>query len=150
MRDLHNNVKVTQTIDPVNATASTVGVAVDRQGFESVEHIVCFGESGDTLNGTNYWHIVLQHSDDNSIWDEVTSAADVNVGADGLSSAPNASGIFATIDAAAEDDRHYRIGYVGGKRYSRIFVVENGTLTTGTPIAAVAVLGHAEQAPVSD
>ena len=108
------------------------------------------GESGDTLSGSVKLDLVLQHSDDGSSWSDVTSASDVLVNADSGVSAPDANGIFRTIDAAAEDDAKYRIGYVGGKRYSRISLDFTGTHTNGFPLCAAAVLGHAEQAPVSD
>lgn len=150
MRDLHNNIKFIQTVDPVVASSDTNGATVDRQGFESVEHIVFVGESGDTLSGSVYLELVLQHSDDDSTWSDVTSAADVLVNADSGVSAPNSSGVFRTIDAAAEDDAKYRIGYVGGKRYSRVQLDFTGTHTNGIPVCVAAALGHAEQAPVSD
>ena len=41
-------------------------------------------------------------------------------------------------------------GYIGGKRYSRVQIDLTGTHTNGIPAAALAVLGHAEQAKVSD
>lgn len=150
MRDLHNNVKFVQAVDPAVLTADTNGATIDRQGFESVEHIVFAGESGDTLSGSVKLDLVLQHSDDGSTWSDVTSAADVLVNADSGVSAPDANGIFRTIDAAAEDDAKYRIGYIGGKRYSRVQLDFTGTHSNGIPLCVAAVLGHAEQAPVSD
>jgi hypothetical protein len=146
MKDLHSNIKLVQTLDPatVTGTSDVNGATVDRQGFDSVEHIVLFGESGDTLSGSVYFDVTIQESDDDSTWTDVTTAADV-VGA-----TPDANGVWTTIDAAAEDDTLYRIGYVGGKRYSRLQVELTGTHTNGTPIAACAVLGHADQAPTSD
>lgn len=150
MRDSHSNHKVVQTLDPVNVTATTNCAGADRQGFESVDHVINVGESGDTLNGTNYWTLIIEESDDNSTFTAVTAAADVLVGSNSRVSAPNGSGVFATIDDAAEDDAVYRIGYRGGKRYSRVTITENGTLNTGTPMAASAILGHAEQAPTLD
>lgn len=150
MKDLHSGLKFVQTIDPAVLTADTDGATVDRQGFESVEHFVCVGESGDTLSGTVFWEFVIQESDNNSDWAAVTSAASVVVGGDGVSAAPSSSGVFATIDAPAEDDKLLRIGYIGGKRYSRIQADATGTHSNGTPIAAGAVLGHPEQAPTAD
>lgn len=150
MKDLHNCVKLVQALDAQTLTADANGSGIDRQGFESVEHIVNLGASGDTLSGSVYVELVIQESDDNSAWSDVTAAADVLVGADGISAAPDANGVFATIDAAAEDERHFRIGYIGGKRYSRVQIDLTGTHTNGIPAAALAVLGHDEQAKVSD
>lgn len=150
MKDLHNNIKVVQALDPATVTADANGSGIDRQGFCAVEHIVSVGESGDTLSGSVYIELVIQESSDNSTWADVTAAADVLVGADGISAAPDSSGVFATVDAAAEDDRHFRIGYRGSERYSRVQVDVTGTHTNGTPIAVLAVLSGAEQSAVTD
>jgi len=150
MKDLHNNIKVVQALIPAVVTADANGSGIDRQGFEMVEHIVVMGNSGDTLSGSVLIELVLQDSPDNSVWSDVILAKQVLVGADGISVAPSATGVFATIDAPAEDSRHFRIGYRGGERYTRIQVDLTGTHTNGTPISVIAVLGSPEQAAVTD
>ena len=143
MRDLLNNLALIQALDPDTITSDTNCTGIDRAGFESVTHIVNVGESGDTLSSSVYWDFVLQESDDDSTYTDVTDNDDV-VGA-----TVAAGGIFATIDAAAEDDTVLSIGYVGSKRYSRIQIDATGTHTNGTPMAVTGVKGHPHQAKTS-
>lgn len=151
MKDIHSNVKLVRAIDPDVYTTDQTGTGIDRQGFEAVEHVVDLGESNDTLSGSVYYDFILEESDDDSTYTAVTASASALVGsAASAVSAPDSSGIFATVDAAAEDNLILRIGYIGGKRYSRVKVDFTGTHTNGTPLSAFAILGMAEQAPTSD
>lgn len=143
MKDLANNVKRVQSLDPVVLTATQVFAGVDRAGFESVVQCALIGESGDTLSGSVKIDLILEESSDNSVWSAVTSADKVTGGT------VDGSGIFATIDDGAEDDAVYSIGYTGGLQYSRINAVFTGTHTNGTPVGGLAVLGHASYGAVS-
>lgn len=141
MKDMHRNIKTVQTLDPAVTTAARAGAPVDRQGFEAVEHIVCFGASGDTLSGALKTDVKLEHSEDGSLWSPVTDAKSVSGGP------VSAAGIFATVDAAAKAQKEYRIGYLGNARYSRISLVLTGTHANGTPVSALAILSRAAVKP---
>jgi len=141
MRDLHNQVAVRHTLVPATVTADVTSAAVDRRGFESVEHAVIAGQSGDTLSASVKIDLKLEHSHDASVWEPV-------VDTDVIGAAVEVSGLFATIDDAAEDEAVYRIGYVGGRRHTRVVADFSGTHTNGTPLAALALLGHAHARPV--
>lgn len=141
MRDLHDNIAVVQTLDPATTTTTRVGAPVDRQGFESVEHTILLGATGDTLSGSIFIELKLEHSEDATTWTAVTTADQV------LGGPVDIAGIFATIDSATEDQLAYRIGYTGNARYSRITAALTGTHTNGTPIAALAILGAAHIKP---
>ena len=143
MRDVHNNVALQQCLDPVVATADKNGAGVDLQGYDGCELAALIGQSGDTLSSSAKIDIKIEESDDNSTFSAVTSADDV------LGGTPDSSGIFATIDAATEDEAVYRIGYVGGKRYARITLDFTGTHSNGTPVAILAVKGRPAMAPAS-
>ena len=150
MRDITNNLKAVPALSAAVYTSDQTGATINRAGFAAVEHVITVGVSGDALSGTVYYDFIIEESDDDSAWSAVTAAAAVIVGPDGVSAAPNGSGVFATIDAAAEDDKILRIGYVGGKQYSRIRVDFTGTHTNGTPMSAHARLGFPDNANVSD
>ena len=91
MKDIHSRLKTVQTLDPALTTAARSGAPVDRQGFESVEHIVLFGASGDTLAISKKFDVKLEHSEDGANWSAVIDAKAVNGGP------VDVNGCFATI-----------------------------------------------------
>jgi len=133
--DLANSLTAVQLLDPANTTATVTSDTLDRQeSIGSPMIIVAVGESGDTLSSTVLWSLSIQDSPDDSTWTAVTdnsrvSFADVAAG-----------GIYAVIDAAAEDDASYPIGYTGPERYVRVLATKTGTHSNGTPIGVVAVI----------
>ncbi|MEQ8746957.1 hypothetical protein [Pyruvatibacter sp.] len=140
MRDLHNQVAVRHTLVPATVTGDTTGTTVDRRGFESVEHAVIAGQSADTLSASVKIDIKLEHSHDTSTWESVETS-------DVIGAEIATGGIFATIDDATEDERVYRVGYIGGRRYSRVVADLTGIHANGTPLAAIALLSHAHARP---
>lgn len=130
-----------QVLDPVVVTADTVLTGTDTADCNAVTLNVLVGESGDTLSGTVYFDYILETSEDNSTWAAVTDN-DVVIG-----QTVDSSGIFATIDAAAEDDVVLSVGYIGYARYVRVNIDATGTHTNGTPMAALAVKGNLQLAP---
>ena len=126
-KDLANNLTVTQLLDPANLTATANSNGLDLQFDNGAMIIVNCGESGDTLSSTVKWDYILQDSSDNSTFTAVTDNNRVTYGTVNTS-----TGVFATVDAASEDDAAYKIGYVGPERYVRVAVSRTGTHTNGT------------------
>jgi len=153
MRELHGNIKVTQMIDPIvgnNTAEGTPANGLNKQGFDSMELIALIGLSGDVLSGSVKIDVILEESDDDSTYTAVTNADDVIVYADGVATAPDASGIIATIDASTKDETKVRCGYVGNSQYVRLNLTFTGTHTNGTPIAMLGLQSCASVRPVSD
>lgn len=119
-------------------TTQTPANGVDVKGLKTAEIIVEIGTITNIANSpTPSWAFALQHSDTvNSGFAAVESTDVVMPGGAAL----GASGVFATVDAAAEDDAVYRVGYVGGKRYVR--VVATAAATPGSTPIAVLVVGE--------
>ena len=136
MRDLYHNVLVTQHLSPVVSSTTKTSTAIDLQGYGSADVIFSIGQSGDTLSGSVYWTLKLQHSDDNSDYTDVAAADLCNAAA------------TVVIDAAAEDETSHAFGYKGGKRYLKGVATPTGTHTNGTPVGMLALRGAAAYAPV--
>jgi len=136
MRDLFNNVDVIEALEAIVVNNDTEGksTAIDLKGYNSCVLAVTVGQSLDTLSGTVYHTIKLQHSDTSTDGDfaDVAAADILGFG--------NAT--MALIDDPAEDGVTVSAGYIGSKRYVRVFVDTTGTHTNGTPIGAVAILGR--------
>mgnify|MGYP003638154735 FL=1 len=137
MKDLANNVLVTQLYTPQSNTSSgaTVNSAVLDIGTKNGVMIIwAVGEHGGTTSGSLKHHVVLQHSDaSGSGFANVTDAKDVSFGS------VDANGIWATVDAPADEEQNYQIGYTGNKRYVRIGIVATGNHSAGIPMAINAI-----------
>lgn len=134
MIDIANNSAVSQLVDPATLTATTNSTGLDLQFDNGAMLITNIGESGDTLSGSVYWTLILQDSTDDSTYSAVTTASYVTYG-----SVNSSTGVFATIDAAAEDDSVHTIGYVGPNRYVRVAITKTGTHSNGTPMSVTGV-----------
>lgn len=138
MRDLHNNIDVVKAIEAivVNNDTEGTGLTIDLQGYNACEFVVNVGASGDTLSGSLKLDLKLQHGD-------LANGTDMAAVADADLLGTFATGaIFATIDDPAEDSAVFQVGYIGSKRYVRVFVDTTGTHTNGTPLSAVAILSR--------
>lgn len=129
-KDMANNIAITQILDPATTTATVNTNGVDTAGTNGAMISVLIGESGDTLSSTVKWDLILQDSSDNSSFSAVTDNKFVSF------AQVDSSGIYATIDAASEDDATYAVGYHGPNRYFRVACTKTGTHSNGTPIGA--------------
>tara|TARA_R100000808_G_C2153141_1_gene163075 strand:+ start:1222 stop:1686 length:465 start_codon:yes stop_codon:yes gene_type:complete len=141
MKDLSNNINPAVSIINAVKTAAGNGTGVDLQGYESATVLVDVGAEGDTLSGSVYFEVSLEHSDDNSTYSDCAQA-------DIIDGTIAAGGIFLKLDGTTGGDPDtaggiFRIGYVGGKRYVRVVLAKTGTHSNGTPIGAMIVRGHA-------
>ena len=154
MRDLHSNIKVVQHVAAALKTATdTPTNGIDRAGYSSLEFLIAIGTITNVANSPQpSWTFKLQESDSlSSGFTDVVDSKVVLVGsAKSPVAAPNAStGVFLTVDAAAEDAETYRVGYIGNKRYVR--VISTAANTPGnTPLAIIAILGNPALAPTKD
>lgn len=152
-RDLHSNIKVVQHLIAIvgnNDTEGTPAAGIDTTGFDALEFIVSLGDSGDTLSGSLKVDMKIEHSDTDSGYAAVTSADDVIVGSNPRVAAPDSNGIFATVDAPAEDQTLFRIGYRGSKKFVRVWLDFTGTHTNGIPCSVIAILAKPALRPTLD
>jgi hypothetical protein len=139
--DLANNTAVALSYKPTVTTAAANGTGVDLQGYKSATLVAFIGAEGDTLSGSVYFEISLEHSDDNSTFTDVTQS-DITNGT--IAS----GGIWLKLDGTAGGDPDTtglvtQVGYIGGKRYIRGVIAKTGTHSTGTPIGLMVVKGDA-------
>lgn len=127
------------TLVPASRNADATGATVDHQGFSGVTYHIGVGVGGITFDATNKIECVMEHSDDGSTWAPVT-AADVIGTVTG-------SGIVRSLVAAHAAATSTKVGYIGGKRYSRVNADFSGTHGTATPIEVSAILDRPDFAP---
>jgi hypothetical protein len=130
--DLSANVMIASA----TLAADSTPIAIDMSGYNSCTILIEVGAGGITFSGTNKVEFVLTESDDNSSY--------TNVAATDIIHAPITvlSGIVYNLIAAHASATVVRLGYKGTKRYLKLLADFSGTHGTGTPISAVALLGH--------
>ena len=143
MRDGKSGLAFDEALNAIEKGSDTNCTAIDSQGFSSVVHVVNVGAPGITFSTTNKVDIELEHSDDNATFTDVTSNTDVTGGT------VDSSGVFQTIDANGDCNKVYAIGYVGGKRYSRVVLNFSGTHGSNTIFGVMGVKGHPLHGPAA-
>jgi hypothetical protein len=145
MKDLHSNIKPIQVLAPISISATQSALEVDLAGFGSAEILWLTGIEGGSLSGSLGWSVTLTHADDNGAG---ASGSYANVEAADVLGVTPSSGVVFLIDDPAEDEKLYRCGYVGGKRFIKLLITEIGS-TSGMPQALVVIKGDPLDAPTS-
>lgn len=138
MRDLMNNIHPRRAIDPVVGAADNtaqVSQIIDRQGFESLTFLIATGAVADA-DAT--FTVLVEDGDAANLSDAAAVADSDLIGTEAL-----ASFTF------ADDNETRKIGYKGTKRYVRLTITPANNAGTW-PVAAIAVLGHPNQAPTAN
>lgn len=145
MKDLASDIGVRNAALSAILTTTPTAIEIDRSGFESVTFAYQTGVGGITFSGVNRIDWTMEHSD-------VSGSGYTAVGVDDVV-LPGATlitgGIVRRHDAAHAAASVRRAGYIGEKRYVRLTPVFVGTHSTGTQVAAVAILGDANSRPVA-
>lgn len=143
LRDLFHKTGVESLKIPATITADSNSSSVDlanKQGVILAAHI---GNSADTLSGSVYLEVEVEHSDDDSTFTDCADA-DIFNAVTGTN-----TGTIAKIDAPAEDSLVVLTGYKGSKRYVRLVFNVTGTHTNGVPVSAVAITQGLREQPAN-
>jgi hypothetical protein len=135
MRDLHNNLHPRRGISPAAAVADNtplVSQIVDLQGFEAAEFVILTGSLADA-DAT--FETLVEHGDAANLADAAAVPDDQLLGLEA-----QASFTF------GDDDKVFKIGYRGPKRYARVTVTPAAN-TGNAFIAGLWILGHPRNAP---
>lgn len=120
-------------IDPAVYAADTTPTAINLTDFQAATLLLQVGVGGITFTGTNKIDFVLTHSDDGVTYTNVT---DDDVIKDGYAPASIQNGIVRSLTAAHAAASVQKLGYVGGKPFTKLLADFSGTHGAGTPIAA--------------
>lgn len=142
-KNLMQDIKAISALDAVALSATTNGIVIDTQGYESLAFTLNVGDFA-TFSGSNFLTITVQEGDQANLSDAANIAT-----ADYLDARNEAGAAWDRIlDGATDDEQAYLIGIaVNAKRYKRIVVTETGIVSV--PISATAVLGHPRHAPAN-
>ena len=118
---------------PAVYAADNTPAAVNLTDFQAATLLLAVGVGGITFDGTNKIEFVLTHSDDGTTY---TNVGDDDVIKDALCPTTISNGIVRSLTAAHAAATVQKLGYVGGKPYTKLLADFSGTHGTGTPIAA--------------
>ena len=139
MKDLYNHIEFVQAIKPVLVLNNTVPAAatVDLAGFNSAVIELSVG-----LKSVDEGTITLkaEHSDATSF--STVAAAD-------MQGVTPAECVIYTIDSYSDDStsRIVKFCYVGGKRYLKLTIAEEGANANGVILCVTVVKGHGLDVP---
>lgn len=145
LRDMISHVKNTLHFAGTYSSTKTPTNGIDLTGYSSCTILCAIGAM--TNSGSGQWTFTLQESDSQSSGFSTVGSADVLLDY-GLNDGSISSGVFATVDAASEDEAVYTIGYIGSKRYVR--VVATAANTPGNTAITCAMALGALQKPQDD
>ena len=135
MRDLFNNITLKRALSPVATPADNTAQVcqiIDRQGFNSLTYAIATG----ALPDADATFTVLLEEGDVANLSDAAAVAD----ADLLGTEALASFIF------SDDDKVFKLGYVGDKRYTRLTITP-GANASASLLEVTAILGHPSKAP---
>lgn len=143
-QDLGAKIKAVKSISAVlgNNNTEGTGVGVDLKGYEGAVVLFDIGDSGDTLSGSVYVTLSVEHSDE----------AGANFTGLNSTTQQRVDSGNTVIDAPTEDTQLTQITILPGagvKRYIRPMVVFTGTHTNGIPISATVVKGFSRVEPAA-
>lgn len=135
MKDLMNSINLLPVINPAATAANDtalVGAIIDRRNYESLTYVIHTGSLPD-VDAT--FTVLLEESDDSGM-SGATAVADIDlIGTEAL-----ASFTF------AHDNSLRKLGYNGGKRYTRLTITPSGNGSVSY-LSALAILGHPHATP---
>ena len=138
MKDSYNNADIEQVLDPVLVTGTNDEDDIDLAGANSA--LLLFNLGDGTVSDTDKLTIKLEHADDDgtgSAGDYAEVEAKDVLGADTVS-----DGVILSIE---EDEKVYKRGYVGGKRFLKVTWTREESYSCITGITLVK--GHLLDAP---
>lgn len=137
-RDIHNNLHVRRGISPAAAVVDNtpfVSQIADLLGYEAAEFVILTGTLADA-DAT--FTTLVEHGDAANMSDAAAVPDDQLIGLE-----TQASFTF------ADDDKVFKIGYRGPKRYARVTVTPAAN-TGNAFVAGVWVLGHPRNRPTAN
>jgi hypothetical protein len=148
LKDLHNNIKCSRGISPAAATTDNtayVSQIVDTANFGSCEFVFITGSLADA-DAT--FTVLVEDGNVSNLSDNAAVADDFLLGTEaGVISAGAQDGTGAA-PGFADDNKVFKIGYIGPKRYVRVTITPAAN-SGNIFLAGVWVQGHPRNGPQS-
>ncbi|MBL8712277.1 MAG: hypothetical protein JNM12_05210 [Alphaproteobacteria bacterium] len=148
MHDLINTLSIQQTLRPQTVQGSALNSGnIDMQGAEALAIVVLVGDIADALDTSHRIDLKIEHAEDDGTGAPASYAACTDD--DVLNFTGLTSGIFMAVDGSGDEQKRHVIGYRGGKRFVKVTATPV-SLSTGGPIAMLAIKGNLSSLPVAN
>lgn len=138
MKDLHNNIKCSTAEPPIAArtdNTAIVSTILDTAGFGSAEFVGTFGTNTDADVS---FTVLVEDGNDSGLSDNDAVADEHLLGVEAMG-----------LDFA-DDNKTFKIGYIGPKRYVRVTITPADNAAGDIFFSAVWIQGHPRKMPQSD
>lgn len=122
LKDLHNDIKCSRGISPAAATTDNtafVSQICDTANFGSCEFVFIMGSIADA---DVTFTVLVEDGDDSSLSDNAAVADAFLLGTEAGTIAAGAQDGTGAAPGFADDNKVFKIGYVGPKRYVRVTI----------------------------
>lgn len=143
------NDQIVTRLHYIGAPTATVtpSAGIDVSDLTEVEVVAVVGTITNIGNSpVPSWTLALQEGDATD--GAHTAVAEADVARNSGNNQELSSGVFATINEAADDDKVYRLGYLGGKK--SIKVVASAADTPGATPITILIIGKSKIRPGTD
>lgn len=147
MLDLHNNIKCTRGMSPVAATTDNTAYTsqiLDRQGFDAAEFVGILGSVADA----DVTFTVLVEEGDAANLSDAAAVADADLLGVEAGTVTAGAAVSGAAPGFADDNKVFKIGYKGTKRYVRVTVTPAAN-SGNIFLAGVWILAHPRSMPQS-
>lgn len=149
MKDLFNRIAVVDAVEApalnTNSDTDIVSAIVDLAGYESALFLIINGALTDAGVVVS---VKLEEGDDSGLSDAAavaTTQIQLDNGSGRMDATPE-SGFHAAYDQG-DDNKTFKIGYLGSKRYLRLTLSPVGNGAGDIPLAVTVLKGHARHNP---
>lgn len=148
MHNIASTLSIAQVLNPQTITASALSSGnIDMQGAETLAVVLLVGNISEALDGSHKIDVKIEHADDDGTGSPAAYGACTD--SDVLNASGLVSGVFLTVDSNTEEQKRHVVEYIGGKRFVKVTATPTG-LSTGGPVAMLALKGNLTQRPVSN
>lgn len=147
LKDLHNNIKCSRGISPTAAVTDNtafVSQIVDTAGFGSCEFV---GIVGSIADADVTFTVLVEDGDDSGLSDNA-AVADVHLLGTEAGTVTSGAAVSGAAVGFADDNKTFKIGYVGPKRYVRVTITPANN-SGNIFLAGMWIQGHPRKSPQS-
>lgn len=142
--DLHNRIKASRGISPAAATTDNtafVSQIIDTDGFNSCEFV---GILGSVADADVTFVVLVEDGNDSGLSDNAAVADQYLLGTE-AGTVTAGSALSGAAPGFADDNKTFKIGYKGPKRYVRVTITPAAN-TGNIFLAGIWLLGHPKRA----